>query len=335
MPLPTTCKRVLFLAVCAGAAMSGPVLSVVGTEEIGKTRIARWKDDKRAAVLLMFDDSVPSHVKNVVPALKKRDMTATFYVNAGTGHWQALRDAWEKKIPAEGMEYGNHTMTHKGARDVAHAEEEIRESNEVILGLFAGKQPRLLSYGQPGVPKGAWNITDDQLKPILAKYHLVHRPKFQMAAVHLKTADDMTRLVDAAVAKGSCECVLFHGVGGDWISVPLEVFTALLDKLTAERDRVWVAGHIAAHQYETERDAADVKLLEAGDLAIRLQLTSKADPQFYDFPLTLVTQVPPAWKHCQIAQGAKKSAATPVGGAVRYEAVPNGPPIAIEPREKP
>ncbi len=43
----------------------------------------------------MFDDSVPSHVKNVVPELTKRGFTGTFYVNPGAGHYAVNRQAWE------------------------------------------------------------------------------------------------------------------------------------------------------------------------------------------------------------------------------------------------
>ena len=52
----------------------------------GATRVAKWKDDKTAAFMLMFDDSWPSHFQVAVPALVERDMTATFYINPGKGN---------------------------------------------------------------------------------------------------------------------------------------------------------------------------------------------------------------------------------------------------------
>jgi hypothetical protein len=80
----------------------------------GATRIARWKDDKACAFILMFDDSVPSHVKNVVPELTKRGFAGTFYINPGAGHYAQNRHAWEKEIPGAGFELANHTLTHRG-----------------------------------------------------------------------------------------------------------------------------------------------------------------------------------------------------------------------------
>ena len=37
-------------------------------DKVGDTRIAKWKDDKQAAFMLMFDDSCATHVKNAIPA---------------------------------------------------------------------------------------------------------------------------------------------------------------------------------------------------------------------------------------------------------------------------
>src|SRR5436190_11036009 len=85
-------------------------------EEPGTTKIAKWKDDKACAFILMFDDSITSHVKNVIPELTKRGFTGTFYINPGAGHYLGSKQVWEKDIPAAGFELANHTLTHKGGK---------------------------------------------------------------------------------------------------------------------------------------------------------------------------------------------------------------------------
>ena len=45
--------------------------------------------------------------------------------------------------------------------------------------MIPGKDPRLISYAQPGVAKGAWNITAGQLDELLKKYRLVTRGDIQ------------------------------------------------------------------------------------------------------------------------------------------------------------
>jgi peptidoglycan/xylan/chitin deacetylase (PgdA/CDA1 family) len=300
----------------------------------GATRVARWPDDKPAAFMLLFDDSVPSDVKNAIPEMKKRGLIGTFYINPGCGHYQGLKDDWEKTIPAEGMEYGNHTWDHMGATSAEMLDEELAKCNEVIFRLTSGPKPRLVSFGRPGVDKGAWTVTEAEVTAALAKHHLVERPTFNDhgAAIFLKKADDYVKQVDQALAKGEAGYVIFHGVGGDWITCPLADFVALCDKLVAERDRLWIASTIAVHKYQTERDGATVTVDKADAAQIAISLAVKTDPALYDAPLTLVTQVPAGWTRCTIAQGANPPVeATAVGGSLRYAVKPTAGAITISP----
>ena len=54
--------------------------------------------------MLEFDDSCESHIKNAIPELKKRGMVGTFYINPGNGPYKNKQAAWEKDVPAAGME---------------------------------------------------------------------------------------------------------------------------------------------------------------------------------------------------------------------------------------
>src|SRR5438309_8972710 len=69
----------------------------------GATTVLKWKDGKKAVFLLMFDDSAPSAVKTVIPELKKRGMTGTFYVVPGGGPFMAAKKAWETELPGPGI----------------------------------------------------------------------------------------------------------------------------------------------------------------------------------------------------------------------------------------
>src|SRR5215510_15108112 len=140
------------------------------THSTGATRIAKWKDDKKAAFMLMFDDSIPTHVNNVFPELKARGMIATFYVNPGSYVWQSEKTKWEKELPQAGMVYGNHTFTHRGARDSAKFEEEFGKCTDAIAAAYPHlKKPFLISFGVPGVPAEDWQIGEDQFQKLLQK----------------------------------------------------------------------------------------------------------------------------------------------------------------------
>lgn len=307
-------------------------ISVVAAEP-GDTRIARWQDDKACVFTLMFDDSVPSHVLTVVPELSRRGLTGTFYINPGTGHYAAQRIAWEKDIPAAGFELANHTWTHKGASTAAGIAEEIRATSEAIRAATPDQPwPRLVSWGQPGgIPDALWPVSKDELAALLREHHLVPRPDFggRGAAVGLNNAAAMLAHVDKAIASGAMECVIFHGVGAEWISFPAAEFTALLDGLVERRDRVWITGHIPAHQYATQRDAASVRVLTRTDKEIRVELSCTADPRWYERPLTLVTTVPAGWTDCLVRQGNVSTPARAADGHLRYDARPGTVPISI------
>ncbi len=312
----------IVLSLCLGCFWT------VQAGDIGGTKVENWKDGRKTAFLLFFDDNTPSQLKNAIPELKKRNLIGTFYVCPGKKQlWTA---AWEKEVSDSKLVLGNHTMNHKFVADASEMEGEIKECSEYLAKLRPDSQkPILVSFGKPGT-NPPWKIAEDQIKAVLPKYNLVYRPAIVMAAINLKTGKDMTNAVDKAIAKGETGNILFHGVGGDWLSASMQDYLQLLDYLVSKQDQVWVTDHISAHKYETERKTATVKLLKQSEQEIQLSLTTQADPQLYDQPLTLTTQVPAAWKKCQVSQGAAQSV-TPVNdGTVRYDALPGAAPVTLK-----
>lgn len=318
------------MVFASGATMAETIPPSTTASATDDATILKWKDGKRAVFLLEFDDSCGTHVQNAIPELQRRGMVGTFYVNPGNGPFQSQRDAWEKEIPLTGMEYGNHTFRHKGAPSLEVVEEDIALCNAAILSYFPDrKQPRLISFGRPGgVP---WTITPEQQAELLKKYHLVDRPPFSGYPFHAKTKEDVLKLVDNAIAKGDMGHHDFHGVGGDWHSTPMDIFLALLDKLEACRDVVWITDPVSYHKYLTERDGADLKVV-AGDAGrVSLQLTCGTDPALYDLPLTLRTQVPAAWRACSVTQGSAQVKVDVAHGTIQFDATPVTGEIVIRP----
>ena len=292
------------------------------------TTVARWKDDRKAAFLLFFDDNIPSHIKNAIPELQKRHLVGTFYVCPGKKQfWTAF---WTRQFPASGMVMGNHTMNHAFVADAAALEKEIEACSAAIAQVYPDrKAPHLLSFGLPGT-NPPLKIPDAEVREVLARHNLVYRPAIVMAAIHLKTGKDMTGAVDKAIRTGAVGNVLFHGVGGDYLAASMPDFLQLLDYLVAKQDEVWVTDHVSAHQYETEQKTAEVKLVKKGEKQIQLTLASQADPKLYDQPLTLTTQVPAAWKKCRVTQGGRTATVEVANGTARYDAVPGPDPIALD-----
>ncbi|MFA6288968.1 MAG: polysaccharide deacetylase family protein [Opitutaceae bacterium] len=299
------------------------------------TRVLKWKDGKRAVFMIEFDDSAASHLTNAIPELVKRGIPGTFYINPGNGPYKSRQAEWEKAANLPGIELANHTYTHIGGLTVEAFETEVVKCNEVLNALYPDrKQPRLISFGRPGVPKEKWGITEAQIKDVLAKNHMIERPQFIGPPFQLKTVAEMNKWVDTAIETGDMKHLVFHGVGGDWLITPLDYFAAVLDKLDANRDQLWLTTPLSWHQYLTERKTAVARELSSDKALIRIALTSEADPAFYDFPLSLATRVPADWKNVLVQQGKSSQTVPSTNGLVRYEAIPGAGEITLKPASK-
>ena len=315
-----------FLAlICCGIAAD--------TSDAG-TQILKWKDGKKAAFLLAFDDGCPSQLTNVVPELEKRKIVGTFYLVTGNSLYANLKSKWEAAAKSPYIVVANHTFTHRGVNNAEELEPELAKCNQVIYQMHADrKQPRLLGFGKPGgVP---WEVSQEELDSALSKHHLVNRPPFHGPPIHYKSAADVVGVVDAALAKGEMGHLDFHGVGGDWLATPLDWFAALLEKLESSRDQIWITDVVSWHQYVTERKSATVKVLQNDQSGIRLELTSAADPLLYNHPLTLTTKVPAVWKDCVVEQGTTKATVSASDGVLQYNGIPGSGEIRIQPAASP
>lgn len=320
-------------ALSASAFLTFAVCAMGADVPDSGTQVLKWKDGKKAVFLLAFDDSAPSQLKYVIPELEKRKLVGTFYLVTGNSLYANLKPKWEAAAKSPAVVVANHTFTHKGVNNAAELEPELAKCNEVLYAMHPDRKvPRLLGFGKPGgVP---WAVTQQEWDAGLAKHHLVNRPNFAGPPIHYKSAADLIKVVDNAIAKGEMGHLDFHGVGTDWLVTPLDWFIPLVDKLDSSREELWVTDVVSWHQYEKERKSAAVKVVQKDNAGIRIELTATTDPALYNFPLTLSTKVPADWTECVVEQGTTKSTITARDGAVKYDAVPGAGEIRIAPVKK-
>jgi len=321
-------QRLAGICRVALAACSLLAVPVATGAEVGETQVLKWKDGKKAVFLLAFDDSCPTHLTNVIPELEKRGMVGNFYIIPGKGTLPPNKAKWDKAALSPSVALQNHTFTHGGAKTVPQLDEEFTKANEAIKAFTPDKKwPRLIGYGKPGgVP---WEVSPEDVGTLLLKHNLVERPPFWGPPIHQKSAAECVATIDKALQKEEMGHLDMHGVGGDWLVTPLDWFTAILDKLEAEKENIWVADVVHYVQYKKERASAEVKVLQTVPRGIRLSLTTKEDPALYDFPLTLETSVPADWKECTVKQGAAEKVVPVKEGLVRYDAVPGSEEIRL------
>lgn len=157
----------------------------------------------------------------------------------------------------------------------------------------------------------------------------------------MQTAEQMLALADRAVAAQGMEYLIIHGVERigpnvkwqDFWALKQDVFFPLLDGLQQRQaqHQLWITDHISQHQYETERDSAELRVRPAEGGTLRIELTCQADPLLYRLPLTLLTEVPSTWREALVAQGDREARAAITDRVIRYDAVPGGGTIVIRP----
>ena len=317
----------LDLVVVASVGVLLGVVTAGAVEAPGPTRIAKWKHDRPAAFLLMFDDGEPTHLAHAIPGLEQRGLMGTFFLNPGAKWYDAA--GWGAVADRGRMVLANHSMHHCGATNVAQAEAELGGCQEVLMRLQPGlKVPRLIALSYPG--GSPWTLSKEEKEAMLRKYNLLVRPAADghVAAMQLKTVEQMLARIDAALSSGGLDYLVFHGVGGDWHAVTLEDYHQVLDAVAARREQLWITDPVSAHKYAKERDQARVRVVTSEPGLLRLALEATGDP-LYDEPLTLVTPVPADWTACAVTQGEQTSTVAVEEGVVRYEVLPDAAEIVL------
>lgn len=313
-----------------------------------KPSVAKWDNDATGAFTLMFDDGGISSIDVAMPELKQRRLSATFYIVPASGNYKARNKENDPKWVnafADNPEFvpGNHLMQHGGSGTYDGVTNEFKECTDYILTNVPGKNPRLISYGRPGVEN--WPLTEEEELAVCKSLNLVSRPTFDGhgARIHLSDRAAMSALANKAAVDGSYEYVVFHGLENtnrapdnasqDYLWVAYAEYAPFFDDICALRNAngLWVADHISVHKYEAERNAAVVTSLETTDGSIAFNVTCPGlDANLYDQPLCVKVPVPGEWQSASYRQGAGDVATTaPVDGIVKIHVLPGSGAVSV------
>jgi peptidoglycan/xylan/chitin deacetylase (PgdA/CDA1 family) len=304
----------------AAAALCAAALPVLADEADSPVRIAKWKGDAKGAVSLYYDDGLDSGFNNAVPELVRRGLPGTFYIccdwfGGDPANPKLARWSVAKEHP-DTIFLGDHTWKHGGVTNAAQFAEEISLNGAMLRKIAGLPEDALLSFALPGAVR--WDVKPDEQAKVLAEHHEVLRHDFggnvggpkdgQNPTFRMKTAALAAEAFDRAERNGGWESLIFHGVGGDWITFDLEEHGKMLDDLEAraKAGRLWVGSAIDVHKYETERDAAKLQVLKASDAGYDVLLPG-LDPAkegslglLYDCPLTIVCDAPAGWTKARV-----------------------------------
>jgi peptidoglycan/xylan/chitin deacetylase (PgdA/CDA1 family) len=221
-----------------------------------------WPHHKKAAIVLTYDDALQSQLDTAVPQLKRAGFKATFFLTSDIDFVTMPR--W-KKLAKEGFELGNHTVFHPCSASPDNAVSSDDYSQTQIIGeievmnrfLFAldGKVNRPYAYPCAETTVGGHDYVDSLRRNGLVQYARIGGDETSIVTdfVHLDSLrvpsfglDDHTEaakiigFIQKVQATGGMGVIMFHGIGGDYITTATEVHQVVLDYLKENKRAIWV-----------------------------------------------------------------------------------------------
>jgi peptidoglycan/xylan/chitin deacetylase (PgdA/CDA1 family) len=230
-------------------------------------------NNRKAAVVLTYDDAINQHLDNAVPVLDSLKLKATFYITGYSFSVRTRMNEW-RQLAVNGHELGNHTLYHpcvggKGREwvgpdydmskyTVKRMVDETRMNN-IFLQALDGKTKRTFAF-TCGDMKVGDSFFIDQLKndfiaarAVRAEMHTIDKIDLYNVDcyyVNGQTAEQMIEWVKKAVETKSLLVILFHGVGGgNSLNVDVAEHRSFLQYLKKNEKDLWIAPMIDIAEY--------------------------------------------------------------------------------------
>ena len=222
-----------------------------------------WPKNRKAAIVLTYDDALRSQLKNAIPQLERAGLKATFFLTSDID--STTIPSW-RKLAKEGYELGNHTLYHpclaiednpaKSEKYTAY--HMIREIEVMDRWLFAidGKTTRTFAYPCAETFAGGRDYVDSLRKFHVVKYARIggdssnvitdfkNMDTLRVPSYGLdggETGEKLIAFVKNVEKTGGLGVIMIHGVGGDYITISTEAHQQLMDYLHQHRKEIWVA----------------------------------------------------------------------------------------------
>jgi peptidoglycan/xylan/chitin deacetylase (PgdA/CDA1 family) len=293
-------------------------VSLVAQQAQTKVTVARWPQERTAAISLTFDDALATHLDIVGPILRKHRLNGTFFVSTGLGVWEKRKQDW-KQLAKDGNELGNHTVHHPcllpeiepHSQDYSPQmmQAEIRDSAKAVSEVVPRQRGLTFAY-----PCGnlSFGLPADQAKNSALYLKFVAEYAFgarivgpggaqdpedisvltvtDLGSTEKKDFSGLLAMADPAVQQHQWGVYCFHGVGADYLSVSTSAFDELASYLDAHRE-IWTAPFGDVLRYIQERKSAVIEIHGNGDGSVDVTLSWPLDSHIYDLPLTLKVEV--------------------------------------------
>jgi uncharacterized membrane protein YfcA len=247
---------VLFILI-AFAMSSVALASESPTEET-----MHWPDGKRVAISLSYDDALASQLDNAVPALQEHNFKASFYLILSRPIVQERLTEW-RALAASGHELGNHTIFHacRGSqpgrdwvdpdydldkRSLRQMHDEVITAN-AILHMIDGQHERTFTPPCADQLADGENYVDAVVSLFVGTKTRDKGMANGSSYLYMPfeaSGKELIRYVKEHTRDGVLLNILFHGIGGDYISVSTQAHRELLQFLSDNNETYHVDTYI-------------------------------------------------------------------------------------------
>lgn len=204
--------------------------------------------------MLTYDDALASQLNIAIPQLDSLGLKGTFFLIGNIG--QATIPRW-RQVALKGHELANHTLYHpclltsvKGnpANNSANYTvytmiREIAEMNNLLFAVDGKTSPRTYAYPCTEVTVGGIKYVDSLRQSGLVKYARIGGGPDAVITDFKKldpllvpawgiptgvTGDELIAFVKKVQHSGGAGVLMFHGVGGDYLTTPAAAHKQLL-----------------------------------------------------------------------------------------------------------
>jgi peptidoglycan/xylan/chitin deacetylase (PgdA/CDA1 family) len=233
-----------------------------------------WPHGKKAVIILTYDDGAQSQLKYAIPELDSMNFKGTFFLIGDALDFNTI-PAW-RQAAKNGHELANHTLYHpcNSTTDNPTGSQTytpgtiVREIGLMNYFLFSldGKTTHAYAYPCTETSVGGKDYVDTLKRATIAKYARIGGDKDAVITdfknlnpllipsygLEANTSGDaLITFVKSVVQKGGMGVIMFHGIGGDWITTSLEAHRQLLEYLKENQKDIWVATLTEAMDYAT------------------------------------------------------------------------------------
>lgn len=253
-------------------------------------RIAKFRDDKFAAISYTFDDGLVEHYTLVAPYFDKLGFKGTFFINGSrinedeNSIIDTTRMTWTqlKEMSDKEHEIANHGWAHKnfGRHTLDEIKEDVLKNDSAIL-KHIGKPALTFCYpNNTKTPEGLEFVSKNR----------VGARTFQRSIGGKATPENLEDWVNSLIEKNEWGVGMTHGItyGYDAFKDP-QIFWEHLDKVKTQEDKIWIGTFEEVAAYMREQKNTTLEVIKKKNKWI-VTPKSELDKDLFSEPLTMVVE---------------------------------------------